>query len=314
MDILNQTKTEPIDSNPSLQEAINQMLHANDNRPGFMYEDNDSRLLRNTFQEAPEPTRTAETWQAPVQQAPPAPAPQPTTVHTTPPDLLNALQSERTRNEALEKQVEVLKAYEQAMEEDPNLAQQFVNYYTKGTSDPNGSPVTPIPPAYKKQIEHLQKQVSLMQFENEASTLEREYPGMFRREHVAQYMLQKNLPNLRTAFTQMLGESVGEIHRASQMQQYQQQMQAWQHLQQQWAQYQQQMQYQQQAPQQWQQAPEQTYHTSSTPPPPAAQGGVVLRPGAAVQQHDVLDNYTAKSWKEAEALMIQDMKKAGFAV
>jgi hypothetical protein len=40
----------------------------------------------------------------------------------------------------------------------------------------------------------------------------------------------------------------------------------------------------------------------------------VLRPGAAATSADPLDNHRARSWKEAEALMVHDMRTAGFAV
>lgn len=309
MDILNQSQTENTTVNPSLQDAINQMLHANDNRPGFMYEDSNasrpSQVETPVYEPAPvaaapapqyvEPAPTP-TYQAPVYQQP-----------TVPHDVLNALQIERARNEKLEKQIEVLKSLEQAMEEDPTLAEGFVNYYTKG---PSTSPVS-LPPAVRRQIEELQKQVYQMKYHNEAADLEREYPDMFRRDHVTQYMVQNNLPNLRTAFNMMLGEAVGELNKAQRAEQYAAQVQAWQQYQQQ---YQQALQ-QYQQPQQWAQAPSQQQNFQTSSPPPPSPEGVVLRPGSSAPMGgDVLDNYRAKSWKEAEALVAYDMRKAGFQV
>ena len=317
--------------NPDLQDVVSRMLHANDSNPGFMYEDTSAKYEN----AAPTPSPVPE---PPVQYAPPVqetPAPRYERYETPrqdSSDLLNALQYERARNEQLSRSVEVLKSYESAFEADPALAQGLINYFTTGSSSVGGgtepaNSIAPsetrapqaavVPPILKKQIENLEGQIYYMRLENEAAELERRYPGTFQRGPVAMHMTRTGKTSLTEAFNDLLGSAVGELIRGQQMQQQHQQQQAWMAYQQQYRQ--QMQQYQQQMAQQQYQQPQETQQvaapsTVTNVNPPPSYDAVVSRPGAGLPTIDPFENVKAKSWKEAEALMLHDMKSAGFAI
>lgn len=328
-----------------ISSSISQMLTANENRPGFMYQDVSSVL------EPAVPERPV------AQYTPPAPAPQPVRqeyTHYQPPaqdpTLMNALQYERSRNEQLAQKAQYLQAIEEFLANDPVSANRAIQYLNTGALDMpvqqqpvanHNDPVyrydqqsqqaqqpqvqrqqiSTVPPVLRKKMDELEEEVAYMRLKNEAAELERQYPGVFQTAPVAQYMLDNNFTSMKDAFHHLLGNSVGEIMRAQQMQNYQQQMAAWQAYQQQYSQQYQQPQYQQQYQQAYQQpqyadTAYQTQYpaTSTTPPPAASDMAVVMRPGAGLMASDPLDNVKPKNWEEAKALMLHDMKRAGFAV
>lgn len=312
--------TQGTSPNPDLQDVVSRMLHANDSRPGFMYEDTTSKYEDTSAA----PVHVEPTYTAPVAREPEYTPRYEPRQDTQSADILAALQYERARNEQLSKSAEILRSYETAFEADPALAQGLINYFTTGTSavptDPSNS-ITPsetrapqapagLPPLYRKQIENLENQVAYMRLEQEASELEKQFPGTFQRGPVAQHMYRAGKSSLREAFNDLLGSAVGELIRGQQVQQYQQQMQAWQQQMQAWQQQQYQQQYQQPARTQQVSAPSSV--TNVNPPP--SYDAVVSRPGMGVPSVDPFDNVKATSWKEAEALMLHDMKRNGFPV
>jgi hypothetical protein len=330
-------------SSPNLTDAISQMLSANEDRPGFMYEDVSIPDPPSVPDPAPVQQQVPVQQQAYQQQAYQQQAYQPQyqqqqqTPQQPPQDLINALQYERARNEQLAEQANMVRAYEEVLAADPVAQQRFLQYFQTGTVDvpqANADPTQPqqpqqatrqqvayIPPVLRKQLEGLQEEVAYMKLKNEAEELEKNYPNIFQAAPVAQYMAQNGFKSLKDAFHHLLGNSVGELLRNQQQQAYQQQAQAWQAYQQAYQQqaYQQAYQQYQQYVQAHQQAQNQQYQaqypvTATTPPPSAQDSAVVLRPGAGLMASDPLDNVKPKNWKEAEALMLHDMKKIGFAV
>jgi len=332
--------THPGDGN--MANVVSQMLTANDNNPGFMYNDVPSILE----QPAPEPPTQ---YAPPVQQAPPQQQyqtnPSPQYSNPAPAELMSALQYERSRNEQLHERSQYLSAIEEFLANDPVSANRAIQYLNTGALDmptqqqhqqqsapahnPNDpanqylqqqqaqirqaqSPqvqrqqVTAVPPVLRKQLSELQEEVQYMKYKNEAADLERRYGSVFQAGPVAQYMLQNNFTSMTDAFHHLLGNSVGDLIRGQQMQQYAQQVQAWQ-------------QWQAQAQQQYQTNPSPQYTTqypvtSTTPPPSASDQAVVMRPGPGLMASDPMDNVKPKSWNEAQALMSYDMQRLGYSV
>lgn len=313
----------PIDGNMS--DSIQQLLTANDNRPGIMYEDVSSIFEQNAPQAAPP--------QQPQYQAP-APQQQYTQQNyersVPDPSIVNALQYERARNEELSQKAQYLSAIEEFLAADPVAAERAIQYLNTGVVDPNTSappqaandpaypylqqaqqtasqrPQAPVvPPVVRQQLKELKEEILLMRLKNEDEELQRMYPGVYQTAPVVQYMAQHKFSSMRDAFHHLLGQSVGELMKAQQMQQYQQQVQAWQ-------QYHQQQQY---APQHAENQYQTQYPVTSTTPPPSAQdAAVVLRPGAGLMAPDPMDNVKPKNWREVNALVSHDMRRLGFQV
>lgn len=274
----------------SFSDSIRDLLSANETNSGFMYPE------FSVPDTAPQASAAAHDPYASRQGAY-----SPDVQHLT-----QALQYERAQNEQLAERAKYLASIEEFLAKDPvsaNRAIQYLNTGSLGDEPPPtaGQQYDNVPSSLKKQIGELQTEVRYMTLKNQSAELEREYPGVYQAVPVAQYMAKHGFSNLKDAFHHLLGNSMGEIIRAQQMQQYQQQQQAWQQYQQQ---------YQRQAPSQSQ------YPAPYTTPPPAANdhSAVVLRPGAGLVASDPMDNVKPKSWKEAEALVFHDMKRAGFAV
>lgn len=278
----------------SFVDSVRNLLTENETSPGFMYQNY-------SLNEPTVPGTPAESHQG----GPAAHDPQSQ-------QLLQALQYEKAQNEHLAERARYLASIEEFLSKDPVSANRAIQYLNTGTlGDESTVPPTAqdeLPAAVRKQLADLQSEVRYISLKNQSAELERDYPGIYQAAPVAQYMAKHGFSNLKDAFHHLLGNSMGEIIRGQQVQQYQQQMRAWQQYQQQ---YQQQYTTSSQQPQTHSQAQHPVPYTT---PPPAANdpAAVVLRPGAGLMAPDPMDNVKAKSWNEIGALVSHDMKRAGF--
>ena len=211
----------------------------------------------------------------------------------------------------LEAERQALHQYNQQMSEEARrnaqTAQYYQHLYNQQTSAAGGS--APQTAGSSSPENDIRYDVARTRLLAEAMDLERQYPGVFNRQEVAQYARMKGHRTLTDAWRNMIGErSLDIYHNNLAQQQAQEQLEYQQYLawkQQGFPQYAPQQQYAPE-PQQQQYIPQQA---PAIEPPPSSEA-VVMRPGArSAGSIDPADVRKPTSWSEVGALSMHDARR-----